>query len=286
MSRCFCVPLIATVALFLAGSNATASDNAQFQVNSYIPQKFTDMTWRLDGGFGFFSSQTDQEGPAYYDQYLSSREDDSRDIRFSSYTTYDYVTIPRFFNASLGVSGYGRASSSESFNDREDSQYGSGYGVGDNERSRYDLAFNPSLNAGQYLLEDLFVSATASFAYNYSGRPEDKAYSFDSNIQIDDSGWVFSSISERQSETDSDIKQHSLRAELTSGWGRLYEGRFAVTAMNIVGELRNSGLIEREPSYDEELAMTELVYQYRQKYAIDSRLHRIEALDSIISYLH
>ena len=286
MTRCFCVPLIATVALFLAGSDATASDDPQFQVNSYIPQKFTDVTWRLDGDFGFSGRQIDREGPMHYDQYLSSKENDSRNISFASYTTYNYVTIPRFFNASLGVFGSGSAYSSESFNDREDSLYGTSHAVGDNDRSRYGFAFSSSLNAGQYLLEDMFVSAITSFAYNYSGNPEDKAYSFDSNIQVDDTGWIYSSINERQSVTDSDIKQHRLNAEITSGWGRLYEGRYAATAMNIVGELRNSGLIEREPSYDEELALTELVYQYRQKHAIDSRLRRIEALDSIISYLH
>ena len=290
MPKCHCVPLVVAAVLFLAGPGTKASNTESFGVDSYIPEKFTDLQWKLDGGFGFSGNRTDQSDPvgssSRYDRYHSNSESDMRDLMLSSSLIYDHVTIPRFLNASLGISVYGRASSSESFTDYEDTASSSVDRYGKSEGSIYALRISPSVNAGQYLVSDLFVTAATSYDYNYSGYPDDQSYSYDTSISIDSGGWVSTTFSERQSVAESDRKRHVLTAEISAGWGRFYDGHFAATAMNMVGELRNSGLIEREPDYDEMMALTEVIYQYREKHAIDSRWHRIEALDSVITYLH
>jgi len=290
MPKCYYVPLFVVAVLFLTVPGATASDIASFGVDSYIPEKFTDLQWKLDGGFGFSGDRTDSDDPTgssdRYDRFHSSSESDRRDLRLSSSFIYDHVTVPRFLNASLGISVYGRASSSESVTDYEDTASSAVDRYGKSEGSNYALRISPSVNAGQYLASDLFVTAATSYDYDYFGYPDDQSYYLDTSIWVDDSGWVSATFNERQTVSESDSKRHVIKAEIASGWGRLYDGQYAATAMNMVGELRNSGLIEREPDYDEMMALTEVIYQYREKHALDSRWHRIEALDSVITYLH
>ena len=69
------------------------------------------------------------------------------------------------------------------------------------------------------------------------------------------------------------------------GWGRIYEGRYAATAMYMVDELKRNGLLKREPTFEEMRSLTETIYQYRLKHAVDARLHKIEALSKIMDLL-
>jgi hypothetical protein len=55
--------------------------------------------------------------------------------------------------------------------------------------------------------------------------------------------------------------------------------------MYLVEELKDKNLLKQEPTSDQMLELTELIYQYRQKHAVDFRLHKIEALEAIAEYL-
>ena len=136
----------------------------------------------------------------------------------------------------MSVSGW--ANSSESMTDYLDTAGDAKDQSGENDGSNYALRISPSMSAGQYLVSDLFVTAATSYAYDYSGYPYDQSYWNDTSISIDSDGWVTTTFSERQTVGESDRKRHVISAEIASGWGRLYDGHFAATAMNMVGELR------------------------------------------------
>ncbi len=290
MSMCHRLFLIATAMITLAGANVTANDTESFGVDSYIPQKFTDLEWRLDGYFRFDGDRSDRIGPYVwepdYDSYHASDDDDTRNIRLNSFLKYEHITIPKYLKASLEVSGRGTGSSDE-WNEIGEGEQGSTerhFRTGN--ESQYGLLIHPSVEAGQYLLADLFVSSSLDYYYSYNGQPDDQDRSFDTTITVGPFDTVWSTRSEYHSTLARESKSHNVQAEIAAGWGRIYDGRYAATALNMVGEIRDAGLVEREPSSKEMLELTELVYQYREQHAIDRRLHRIEALDAVISYLH
>jgi len=72
---------------------------------------------------------------------------------------------------------------------------------------------------------------------------------------------------------------------LLYGYGRVYNGVYAATAMYMIDELKKAGYIDKEPSYPQMIEMTDIIYQYRLKYYDDRRIHRIEALTAVGEYL-
>jgi len=55
--------------------------------------------------------------------------------------------------------------------------------------------------------------------------------------------------------------------------------------MYMVEELRRENLLQRELTFDEMMALTDTIYQYRQRHVIDRRIRRIEALGAVLTYL-
>jgi hypothetical protein len=82
-----------------------------------------------------------------------------------------------------------------------------------------------------------------------------------------------------------DFRGYQVHLAVLPGWGHVYEGRYAATALYMVDELRKNGVLRREPRDDELLALTKLIHTYRQTHAIDKRLFKIEALTAILQYL-
>jgi len=55
--------------------------------------------------------------------------------------------------------------------------------------------------------------------------------------------------------------------------------------MENIEELKNDGLLINKPSPLTMQELTEIIYQYRQKHTVDKRIHKIESLRKIISFL-
>lgn len=242
--------VVAVVLWAMSITPAYAADST-FNVNSYIPQKFTDFQLRLDGGFKFTGKNEKGASQSGVDNPRGEYQDsnDVREIMGAVEAVYRYETIPRYWRLSLDASGH-------AYHVSGNLDYPS-YWLRDHGKGVY-----PGAEAGFYLFSDLLISF------------------------VGQAGWDYSTGSEGDGET---LKYHertySFDIGILPGWGRMYEGQYAATSLYVVDELRKANVLIKEPDYDEMLKLTELVHHYRQTHAIDSRLHKIEALSRVMDYL-
>lgn len=279
------VPACLLIAILSVPAGGARADEATFRIQSFIPEYFTDLEWTITGKAHFHGRNSDQSGDLIRaGGELSDYDEDNQSLSVSSRLKYEWVTLPRFFTSSLAVStGYGAKTSTsgqtENIDEYRYRDYTNKYDLKD-----YNFGIGQSLECGQYLYGDFFVSAEAAYSYRYEGYPkyETSAYNFYRYVHP---GYIREDNSNIFQKFDDDSKTHQLSGQFNLGWGRMYEGRFAAFAIDMVDELRKSGLIKHEPTYDQMLTLTEMIYQYRRKHIIDSRLRRIEALEAVLSYL-
>ena len=68
-------------------------------------------------------------------------------------------------------------------------------------------------------------------------------------------------------------------------FGRTYEGFYSAKAIEIISELRKSGLLKSEPDFAQMESFAKLIHEEYERYYFDSRLKRIETYDRLLSYL-
>ena len=146
------------------------------------------------------------------------------------------------------------------------------------------MNLRPSIDAGKYVYRDFFAAANGYVSFAYSETPTDRDR-IHSRYYYFDGEYYSLSKSYTMLDRSTDNRQWALGLEVLPGWGRVYDGVFASTALYMIEELQKNQLLKRVPMRDEMLELTELIYQYRQKHAIDSRIRRIEALTEILTYL-
>ncbi len=244
-SMTFCFALILLCGLFCGG--IARSQEPAFRIDSYIPRYFTDFQWRLEGFFSADGSRHEilTRYPTEGEEFEQITSFDRQTIDVISDIDYRYETIPRFFNCSVR--------GAYTLSNRNPHESG-GY--------RYDLApgIYPTIDAGFYLHSDLlvFLSGTA--------------------------GWLYS---HNLHDVNPDTRriEYTVDAATGMGWGRIYDGRFAATAMYFVNELKDKGLLNRMPSFVEMDTLTEIVYARRLESYDDNRLHKIASLLSVMNFL-
>ncbi len=276
-------------AVFALSLSAIATDTTGFRVESYLPEKLTDYEWRVEGDLDFSGQSHKESGyerdPLAYDFFDGEQDVDQQNASLLSHWKYHHYSVDRDFDVSLLVTT--RIDNQES--DRhEAAQDTLGRITEDSisvERFQYIVRFSPAIGVKEYVAGDVFGAIHFNYSYYYSQSPgEDrfrKRYSSENRFD----GSVRERSQALYEDTDGDQKGHNLKVECTAGWGRKYEGRFAAMAMNMIGELRDAGLLLREPDRNEMMQLTDLVYRYRLTHAVDSRLHRMEALESIVGFL-
>lgn len=280
---------MAIAALLLVVSASTAAGN-DFMVDSFIPEKFTDLEWRVAGGFNL--SGNDNSYNRMLDpgdnrtRYKTANSGDSWQFDVDSYTDYRYETIPKFMELDLRVSGSYLDRSSEN---SSENAYSSGTHY-DSSRDEYDskqrsLSVSPMFDGGIYVDDDFFLSAMGTAGLSYTEMPDDSRHSEDTDGYLIYSNEIQTDYNRSEEDSYGDTKSHSVSLAIMPGWGRIYEGMYAATALYMIDELRDKGLLLSEPSFEQMSALTELVYQYKLKHAIDHRLHKIEAIEVISEFL-
>jgi hypothetical protein len=218
-----------------------------FRIDSYIPQYFTDFQWRMEG---YFSAEGyRKKGQVYIEgeeaRYTNVSSLDKQTFRASSNMDYQYETIPRYFN--INVQG-------SYFIDNVNPDGRAGY------RHDSEPGIFPAIDAGYYLHSDLLVFLSGS------------------------AGWIYAH-NLHDVNPDSRRIEYTVDAATGLGWGRIYDGRFAATAMYILDELKGKGVLSRPPTFAEMDSLTEIVYSRRLESYDDSRLHQIASLLSIMEFL-
>jgi len=268
----------------------TLAEDTDFAITDYIPERFEDFRWRLDGGLNLSGESADGDyrydvfNPFYYQ--LTERNSSMLVTDLATEIGYDYTTVQNFFSI-VGQFGTGyRGSGSDAqryyiyFDEalRESTE--------DNEGSSrsYEVSSAITTEAGQYLWGDFFLSARLQPRILYESTPRDNSYHEGTDLNIT-SGTVWSDRTKWSGAGESDGSHYAIVAALLTGWGRVYDGRFASTAMYMVEELRANGALLREPTRDEMVRLSEIVYRNRLIHAVDERILRIETFDEILGYL-
>lgn len=284
----FCINIMA-VLLFGAAGSVLADENKQFMVNSFIPEMFRDLKWQIGGGFDFdgsdYTNLSDPPETPYYSR--NSNDYDNYRINITSAIEYKYETILRFFSCGLSVGSHYHNRSGEGIADRSNQSYllyDNSYTFGDHS---YGLQLYPKMEAGQYIFGDFFGKVSANYRYYYDKLSNFKRHSMNHYERIDhlDSNYRIFSWNDITNETNNRSKYNGHDIEFSLGWGRMYEGSFAATALYMIDEIKKGNYLKRDPTYYEMTSLTEIIYQYRLRHIIDSRVRRIEALDSIQSFL-
>ncbi len=282
------VILVVTI-LALSGTHFCFADAQSFQVESYIPEKFIDMKWRVSGNINFTGNDSEHEEyasgiPTSISKDTKNKTDRQR-LYLVNYYDYNYETIQRYliFNSDLTI-----ILNNTNYNSKHNEGSSSG-DIGRTSSSKrdpkeYSIRINPQLDCGVYLHSDLYVSLLSEWQHYYTGKPNGRSESIGHAFYIS-GDTVYNDVSKSNRGEDDTNRNDGFSISIRPGWGRVYEGQFASTAMYIIDELRQNNLITLEPTYDQLYSLTEIIYQRRLIHKIDSRIHRIESIDKIVDYL-
>lgn len=287
MSKLSWIATLATACAALTSGLLFAQPKDEFKITSFIPEKFTDLEWRITGDAGLNGSRTHE------DQSLSSLSGTRENRRVSylstssnvgSYTYYRYVTPNRSIVASMNCGGqlsYYR-------NDQRDTVVEPDHThawIRETRNPTYRVMIMPTADVSQYLTSDLFASLRCGLSYSYSRTPNSTSNMTQFERNRDTSGWITEYTAISHSKTDATNRTTLFEVRLLAGFGRIYSGSYAATALYLIDELSRHQILMRSLSYDESMALTEIVYHNRLKHAVDSRIRRIEIFQEILNYL-
>jgi len=280
-----CAALLTGLLIVIHPESAVRAAEPGFTVDSYIPEYFRDFEWRVEGGM-----QLAGPGDQRVRILTLPREGDTRStysndrqmLDVNSYFKYRYRTIPRFLTVALGVGAqYDHFNNFGSSLTTVPGDF-SDYDITHQNNHTYEFRLYPSIDAGAYVYEDFFVSAVSSIQYGTEGVFDGKESNHTEHFDVVSIDTTYVYIADESSNRPNDRKRYSVDAALLPGWGRLYEGYFAATALYMVDELRREGLLEREPTADEMRQLCEQIYYYKLKHPVDTRLLKIDALRHIM----
>ncbi|MBI5266613.1 MAG: hypothetical protein HY851_05195, partial [candidate division Zixibacteria bacterium] len=236
---------------------AEAKDTTTFRVDSYIPERFTDFQWLADGRLAVAGTDRSVEAdPASpYIPIDAGSNSVDRSARLSSFMKYTYYTVPEYLSISMGATGnfaYQRYWNRRFLPPNSGSVRETRYST-----NNFTGSVLPAVEYAKYLTGDMFLSLVGEGELR---RQENSAHnSTTSWTTINDSvSWYTSDVSQRTVHTGVHVAGAFL-----GGWGRLYSGSYATTALQLVNELRKSGLLLREPTMTEYQRLCDTIYEFR-----------------------
>lgn len=278
--------------LAAAGGSMALAEESTFNISDYIPEKFVDLEWKVMGNLGL--NNYDIWSSTYRPTSNLHHSTQTRDIAtwsggLKSRLAYRYQTVPRFLSTTLDITGsydWEKENTTRNRTGSDFSEIVEEYELSRSESksARRELSTVAYADVGQYLSGDFFASIGASVRFMYEESPGATDYYFQDRVDYY-APRVRTLLEERSSEHSPDMRHVLVSMVLLPGWGRLYRGNYASTAMYIIEELRSNGVLLREPTHDEMLALCDIVYQNRLEHAVDERIRKIESLDAIMSYL-
>jgi len=269
-------------------SSVLYSAEPSFSINSYIPERFTDFKWQIGGNLRLNGGYTDYHVDDYspYPRFENgSRSSDMQTIQFNTTASYRYETIPRFLYLATTLAGGFNHRNLLSSNDATDTIAVIDRTNSDSDIKSYDFRVGQNIDVGQYLVGDAFISAGGYLSMSYGESSNEQTGSDIDTYWLYPGDTVVVQTREMHSDSPSNQKSYSLDFRIMPGWGRIYEGQYAATAMYMINELKGEEVLKRAPGPGEMRELTEIVYQYKLSHAIDKRLHKIEALSRIMDYL-
>jgi hypothetical protein len=269
--------------------SAGETDSATFRIQDYIPKKISDFKWKLDGGANAGSGSS--ENPTIHNSYSEhdwvseTAASNSRGLNFANNWRYLYETREGFIELALGVSTRFSHRGSESLDSTLDT-----IGLWEIDRSdqpQSATSFVIPLDGifRRYILGDGFVTAEGTFDYWYDEQTTKSMTTYRSEDMDSVSGWVEVTDAEREVKSRRISRTIDFAGEIRLGWGRVYDGRYAATALYVISELEKSHLLLRDPDRSEMLDLTRQIHAYREGHSQDQREYRAMTFQAILSSL-
>lgn len=273
-----------------ASTWAGEPDSTKFRIQDYIPERFTDFQWRLDGsvrtGDDTHDTDTIYSDNLKHNQTTGPNEIESGGFGIVNNWRYRYETRQGLFDCTFGITTSFNHRDSETANSLVDT-----LGLPRNEdssqsESDYSFDFPVQAEFRRYVIGDAFLEVEGSFWYFYD-QNNDHNIDIRHSVTGDDTpGWLKISDSRRDDKFRYINRRVDFAGEIRLGWGRVYRGKYASTAISIVDQLKRSGLITRTPNRSEMLELTRLVHGYREGHGPDEREYRASTLQGIVMLLH
>jgi hypothetical protein len=296
MGACLVRQRLATVlVLTVLGSGAASTkagepDSSNFRIQDYIPERFTDFQWRLRGWLR--TNENENNNDVSYSDFVKPdrnavrHESQSVSINASSNWEYQYQTRQRSFDATLALTAY----NSRDKNETNDTLIDTIETVlTESSESRYtDGSFSLPLKANYltYLSGDASLSAAGSFNYSYGQYGSNQDYVTHEISSVGSGDTLRTYHAEGGGEYRRISRRIDFEGEIRLGWGRVYSGQYAATAIMIVNELRDAGLMARTPNREDMLELTRLIHAFREGHGFDSREYRSQSLQAIVGNLY
>ena len=282
---------IVLVHCLLVFSTATfAADSTKFRIQDYIPERFTDFQWRLDGSAktskGTPEADTSFSDNVKRDQTSGFSESGSSRFTLKNNWRYVYETRQGALDCNFGIT--------TAFDHNDQRQLDSlvsplgSRKTWDSKNQQSVLTFESPLEAElrRYVLGEAFLEAGGRFWYYYFQRADNNDDAEQYVSAIEGPGWrvITDNFAEERGRNVS--RRIDFQGELRLGWGRVYRGGYAATAISIVDQLRRSGLVARSPNREDMLELTKLIHAYREGHGTDKREYRAQSLKSVVTFLH
>jgi hypothetical protein len=284
MSILKCSAVLGLVLLMLPFTVSADPDTTSFKVTSYIPVLFRDMQWTINGRVERYGTGDHNYNAPGDDQYSATYSSRSRYIGAGTDWRKIYVTRSLAWNLGLSASSAYSREDYISGNDVHTAyRLSHAYDSTSTSTGSFSLRLLGSVNP--YLSGDFFLSVSGDLSANFS-----KTYNSDG---VGEGHYIDSVVTDRVYTEDrwyirhgnSSSETYSYTASVGAGWGRVYFGNYAATALYMIEELKNHGQLKSLPDRSQMDSLTEMIYQYRMKHAIDSRLRRIEVLGAVAAFL-
>ncbi len=279
-------PSIFAVILWGLWSPLFAADST-FRVDSYIPERFVDLSWRIIGAGNLMGDDDDQYSIDYSsggDNYSDNNQGGS--LSLTSPFSYTYETKPLRFEIGLigSISHDKSVDKHKSWPEYDDSEFRY-YNDRKIDQNNFRTGLGLGVESVIYFSETQYLICGLGLESQYSrgrGNFIANAYTIEEYPDHDD---AFYRETEQRDESELDERRYYGQLNIGWGMGRKHDGRSSITALNIITELRKMGLLIKEPDFDQMYILSDRLYKYRQEHKIDERWHRIESLSDITRYL-
>ncbi len=282
--------LLTVVGLVPGTVSAGETDSTKFRIQDYIPDRISDFEWKLDG----LASARDGSGEqptihhnfSKYYREAESWESNSRTLEIANNWRYRYESRQGFVDLNLGLS-------TDFYHDEYDNVDSTVDTIGlwqiaSHEQPYTSAAYHVPL-AGEirrYVFSNTFVTAVGDLYYSYY-RNKSKELT-NTHLERPDSLSSLTEMTDVEEEVATRRTSRNLDfvGEIRLGWGRVYEGKYAATALYVTNELKKARLLARDPGRSEMLSLTKQIHAYREGHSWDRREYRASSLQAILANLH
>ena len=273
-----------TAVCFVSGTSwAGQTDSTSFRIQDYIPVKFTDFGWKLDGGARLEGNYADTISTARRSfgssTFSINRELQVGSLNLGSNWLYQFETPATLFRSEIGADfTYDNQKDSRTNGRTNPIEYDRYLDEVTEKIGAVDLSFSGETR--KFVYSNAFLSGKLDIAYVYNDERTTSVEGAEYLNHVPEGAIDSLVTTEERDRQRSLTKDMTLAGELLVGYGRSYEGRHASMALFMAEELSGKNLLIRNPDRNQMRELSDLIRRYRLQHSPDAREHRTAALSA------